>query len=234
MRAQLLSDGRIEFEATLADIPKTNLWLRCADRVMLKIGEFTAVTFDELFEQTKALPWEEWITDDGQFTVNARSVKSGLRSVRTCQSIVKKAVVERLKTHYHHDWFPETGPAFTIQVSLLRDVALLTLDTSGVGLHKRGYRKEGGDAPLKETFAAGLVLLSQWWAGDRLLDPMCGSGTILIEAALIARHIAPGLKRTFAAEEWAGNLHDCLAASPAGCRRPNNDAGFTIVRLRYG
>jgi putative N6-adenine-specific DNA methylase len=197
-----VENGRIEFQATLADIPRVNLWLRCADRVLLKIGEFRAVTFDDLFEQTKALPWEEWITEDGQFTVNGKSVKSTLRSVRSCQSLVKKAVVERLKCHYQTDWFAETGAEFTIQVSLLRDVALLTLDTSGDGLHKRGYRAEAGEAPLKETFAAGLVLLSQWQPDGLLIDPMCGSGTILIEAAMIARNMAPGLHREFAAERW--------------------------------
>ena len=198
----VVSDGRIEFEATLADIPKANLWLRCADRVLLKIAEFPAHTFDDLFEQTTALPWEDWITQDGRFTVNAKSHKSALKSARSCQSIVKKAVVERLKSAYQIDWFPETGAEFTIQLALVRNSALLTLDTSGVGLHKRGYREEAGEAPLKETFAAGLVHLSFWQPDRLLLDPMCGSGTILIEAALMGRNIAPGLNRDFAAEGW--------------------------------
>jgi putative N6-adenine-specific DNA methylase len=198
----VVSDGRIEFEATLADIAKANLWLRTADRVLLKIAEFPAHTFDDLFEQTTALPWEAWITRDGRFTVNAKSFKSALKSARSCQSIVKKAVVERLKSAYQIDWFPETGAEFTIQLALVRNSALLTLDTSGVGLHKRGYREEAGEAPLKETFAAGLVQLSFWQPDRLLLDPMCGSGTILIEAALIGRNIAPGLHREFAAEGW--------------------------------
>lgn len=198
----VVSDGRIEFEATLADIAKANLWLRTADRVLLKIAEFPAHTFDDLFEQTTALPWEAWITQDGRFTVNAKSHKSALKSARSCQSIVKKAVVERLKSAYQIDWFPETGAEFTIQLALVRNSALLTLDTSGVGLHKRGYREEAGEAPLKETFAAGLVQLSFWQPDRLLLDPMCGSGTILIEAALIGRNIAPGLHREFAAEGW--------------------------------
>jgi putative N6-adenine-specific DNA methylase len=198
----VVSDGRIEFEATLADIPKANLWLRAADRVLLKIAEFPAHTFDDLFEQTTALPWEEWITRDGRFTVNAKSHKSALKSARSCQSIVKKAVVERLKSAYQIDWFAETGAEFTIQLALVRNSALLTLDTSGAGLHKRGYREEAGEAPLKETFAAGLVQLSFWQPDRLLLDPMCGSGTILIEAALIGRNIAPGLNREFAAEGW--------------------------------
>ncbi len=197
-----VSDGRVEFKAALNDIPTANLWLRCADRVQLKVGEFKATTFDELFEQTKTLPWEDFITEDGKFTVLARSYKSQLKSGRTCQAIVKKSVVERLKAHYQTDWFTETGPAFTIQVALLKDVATLTLDTSGTGLHKRGYRADAGAAPLKETLAAALVQFSGWQKEHLLIDPMCGSGTILIEAAQIARHIAPGLQRTFASEEW--------------------------------
>ncbi len=197
-----VSDGKVEFEAMPNDIPRANLWLRSADRVLLKIGEFPALTFDELFEQTKALPWEAWITEDGKFTVTGKAVKSTLGSVRACQAIVKKAVVERLKEHYHRDWFAETGPEFTIQVSLLKDVALLTLDTSGAGLNKRGYRQQSSEAAIKETLAAALVLLSVWTRDRLLIDPMCGSGTILIEAALIGRNIAPGLKRKFASELW--------------------------------
>jgi putative N6-adenine-specific DNA methylase len=197
-----VSDGKVEFSANLSDIPRLNLWLRYADRLLLKLGEFPALTFDDLFEQTKALPWEGWITRDGAFTVNARSVKSTLQSERSCQSIVKKAVVDRLQAGYHTTDLPETGPEYTIQVSLLNDVATLTLDTSGAGLHKRGYRTEAVEAPLKETFAAGLVWLSPWRPDGLLLDPMCGSGTILVEAALLARNIAPGLKREFAAEQW--------------------------------
>ncbi len=198
----VVSDGRIEFTADITDIPKANLWLRSADRVLLKIAEFPAHTFDDLFEQTTALPWEEWITRDGRFTVNAKSFKSALKSARSCQSIVKKAVVERLKSAYQIDWFAETGAEFTIQLALVRNSALLTLDTSGAGLHRRGYREEGGEAPLKETFAAGLVQLSFWQPDRLLVDPMCGSGTILIEAALLGRNIAPGLYRDFAAEGW--------------------------------
>ncbi|MDD5476509.1 MAG: class I SAM-dependent RNA methyltransferase [Syntrophales bacterium] len=197
-----MSDGIVEFEATLADIPRVNLWLRSADRVFLKIGEFKALTFDELFEQTKALPWESLITEDGKFTVKGKSVKSTLGSVSACQAIVKKAVVEKLKEEYHVEWFKETGPEFTIQVSMLKDVALLTVDTSGAGLHRRGYRGQFGEAPLKETLAAALVLLSFWNKDRLLIDPMCGSGTILIEAAMIGRNMAPGLKREFASERW--------------------------------
>lgn len=200
--ASHVADGKVEFEATIGDIPRANLWLRSADRVLLKVGKFPALTFDELFEQTKALPWEAWITEDGQFTVTGKAVKSTLGSVRACQAIVKKAVVERLKEQYHRDWFAETGPEFTIQVSMLKDVAVLTLDTSGSGLNKRGYRQQSCEAALKETLAAALVLLSVWNKDRLLIDPMCGSGTILIEAALIGRNIAPGLRREFASERW--------------------------------
>lgn len=209
----VVSDGRIEFSADVTDIPRANLWLRCADRVLLKIAEFPAHTFDDLFEQTTALPWEAWITPDGRFTVNAKSHKSTLKSARSCQSIVKKAVVERLKTAYQLDWFPESGAEFTIQLALVRNSALLTLDTSGVGLHKRGYREEAGEAPLKESFAAGLVQLSFWQPDRLLIDPMCGSGTILIEAALMGRNIAPGLHRNFAAEGWPAIPTEAWAAA---------------------
>jgi len=197
-----VANGKVEFEATPGDIPKANLWLRCADRVLLKLGEFKALTFDELFEGTKALPWEDWITKDGQFTVTGKSVKSTLGSVRACQSIVKKAVVERLKEKYETEWFEETGPEFTIQVGMLNNIATLTIDTSGSGLNRRGYRLQAGEAALKETLAAALVQLSFWNKERLLIDPMCGSGTILIEAALIGRNIAPGLNREFASERW--------------------------------
>lgn len=197
-----VSNGKVEFEARPGDIPKANLWLRCADRVLLKIGEFQALTFDELFEGAKALPWEEWITKDGRFTVTGKSVKSTLGSVRACQSIVKKAVVERLKDKYAVEWFEETGPEFTIQISMLKEVATLTIDTSGSGLNRRGYRQKAGEAALKETLAAALVLLSFWNKDRLLIDPMCGSGTILTEAAMIGRNIAPGLNRNFVSERW--------------------------------
>ena len=197
-----VADGKIEFQATFADIPRLNLNLRAADRVLVKVGEFPAGDFGQLFDRTKELPWEEWIPQDAKITVIGKCVRSVLASVRSSQSIAHKAVIERLKSKYHIEWLPETGPEFTIQVAILKDVAQLTLDTSGPGLHKRAYRMQHGDVPLRENLAAALVLLS-FWNKDRLLvDPMCGSGTILIEAAMIARHIAPGLNRTFASEKW--------------------------------
>jgi putative N6-adenine-specific DNA methylase len=196
------SDGRIDFIGDFYDLARTNLWLRASDRILLKMGEFTATSFDALFEQTKALPWENFITADGHFTVTGKSIKSGLFSVPDCQAIVKKAVVERLKTKYNLDWFPETGPAYKIQVALLKDVATLTIDTTGAGLHKRGYRAITSTAPIKETLAAAMTELSYWRKNRIFLDPMCGSGTIAIEAALIAKNIPPGLNRDFAAEGW--------------------------------
>ena len=197
-----VADGKVTFTADEKAIARANLWLRSADRLLLKIGEFNAFTFDELFERTKALPWGDWITRDAKFNVNGKSVKSQLFSISDCQAIVKKAVVEKLKQKYMTDWFEETGPDFTIQVALLHNTATLTIDTSGVGLHKRGYRQAAGEAPLKETLAAAMVQLSYWRKERILLDPFCGSGTIPIEAALIGRNIAPGLNRKFASEEW--------------------------------
>ncbi|QGQ97469.1 class I SAM-dependent RNA methyltransferase [Paenibacillus psychroresistens] len=197
-----VENGRVTFWGDESAICRANLWLRTADRILVKMGEFSATTFEDLFEQTKALPWPDWIPGDAEFPVNGRSHKSQLSSVPACQAIVKKAIVEKMKQQYHTEWFAESGPKYTIEVSLLQDVATLTLDTSGYGLHKRGYRKLATEAPLKETMAAALVLLSRWNAERPLLDPFCGSGTIPIEAAMIAWNIAPGLRRTFAAEAW--------------------------------
>ncbi|WP_129598003.1 THUMP domain-containing class I SAM-dependent RNA methyltransferase [Anaerophilus nitritogenes] len=197
-----VEDAKITFKGDLSSIPKANLWLRSADRVLLKLGDFKALSFEELFEKTKALPWDEWIPQNGKFTVTGKSVKSKLFSVPDCQSIVKKAVVEKLKSKYHIDWFEETGPEYTIQVSILKDIATLTIDTSGSALHKRGYRVETVKAPIKETLAAAMIMLSFWNKDRILVDPFCGSGTIPIEAAMIGKNIAPGLNRSFVSEEW--------------------------------
>lgn len=197
-----VENGKVNFKGTYKDIPKANLWLRTADRVLLKLGEFKALTFDELFEKTKALPWDEWIPEDGNFIVEGKSINSKLFSISDCQRIVEKAVVEKLKTKYDTNWFEKTGAKYTIEVALLKDIATLTIDTSGVGLHKRGYRDRQGDAPIKETLAAAMVLLSFWNKNRVLFDPFCGSGTIPIEAAMIGKNMAPGLDRSFAAEEW--------------------------------
>ncbi len=198
----VVENGKVTFKGTERDIPIANLWLRSADRVLLKMGEFKATTFEELFEKTNALPWDEWITEDGEFIVEGKSVDSKLFSISDSQAIVKKAVVEKLKTKYKTEWFKETGAKFTIEVSILKDIATLTIDTSGAGLHKRGYRVESVEAPLKETLAAALIQLSYWNKDRLLLDPFCGSGTIPIEAAMIGKNIAPGLNRNFASEGW--------------------------------
>ncbi|ABR50627.1 putative RNA methylase [Alkaliphilus metalliredigens QYMF] len=197
-----VENGRVTFTADESAICRTNLWLRTADRVLIKIGQFKATTFDELFEKTKALPWHEWIPKDGIFPVDGKSIKSQLASVPNCQSIVKKAVVEKLKSKYHTEWFEETKGTYRIEVGILKDVVTLTMDTTGAGLHKRGYRKLANQAPLKETLAAALIQLSFWNPDRVLIDPFCGSGTIPIEAALIGRNIAPGMNRTFVSEEW--------------------------------
>jgi putative N6-adenine-specific DNA methylase len=195
-------NSRVIFTADLDAIPRCNLWLRSADRVLVKVGEFTALTYNELFEGTKALPWDEWLGVDACFPVEGKSVHSKLFSVPDCQSIVKKAIVEKLKLRYHQEWFAETGPTYKIEIALLKDRATLTIDTSGPGLHKRGYRKLSAPAPLKETLAAALIALSYWKPDRLLLDPFCGSGTIPIEAALQGLNIAPGLRREFSAEKW--------------------------------
>ncbi|MDQ7094970.1 class I SAM-dependent RNA methyltransferase [Desulfosporosinus sp. PR] len=199
---QSVENGKVNFSADELGICRSNLWLRSSDRVLLKMGSFQALTFEELFQETKKLPWEDWLPKDANFPVQGKSIKSKLFSVSDCQAIVKKAIVERLKEKYHQDWFEESGPRYQVEVALLNNQATLTIDTSGPGLHKRGYRKLAGQAPLKETLAAAMIQLSRWHKDRTLLDPFCGTGTIPIEAALIAQNRAPGLKRSFAAEKW--------------------------------
>ncbi|MCB6994346.1 class I SAM-dependent RNA methyltransferase [bacterium 210820-DFI.6.37] len=195
-------NGKITFLGDERAIVKSNLWLRCADRVLLKMGEFTALTFEELFQQVKGISWEELIPPDGKFTVTGSSVKSTLHSVPSCQSITKKAIATRLSECYGIAQLPETGAEYTVKVTLLKDRVTVTVDTSGTGLHKRGYRTSDVTAPIKETLAAAMVQLTFWKEGRLLVDPCCGSGTIPIEAALIGRNIAPGLSREFASEGW--------------------------------
>ena len=195
-------DAKITYLADERGIVRSNLNLRCADRVLLKMAEFKAETSEELFQQTKAVDWEQWIPADGKFTVNCTTVKSKLRSEPACQKTVKKAIVEKLGEVYMMDHFTETGAEYTVKVTILKDRATLTIDTSGVGLHKRGYRVKNVAAPMKETLAAALVQLSFWKKGRLLLDPFCGSGTIAIEAAMYERNIAPGLGREFASQGW--------------------------------
>jgi 23S rRNA (guanine2445-N2)-methyltransferase / 23S rRNA (guanine2069-N7)-methyltransferase len=200
--AEIVGPGRVQFQGGLDAIIRANLWLRTADRVLVQVGRFPAADFDALFETTKSLPWEAWITPKGEFPVNGRSRKSQLTSVPAVQRTVKRAVVDRLRIAHQVAELPEDGPRFGIEVALLDDEATLTIDTTGPSLHKRGYRKQIGVAPLKETLAAALVQLSFWNADRPLIDPFCGSGTIPIEAALIGRNMAPGIQRSFAAESW--------------------------------
>ncbi len=196
-------NGRVRFEGTIEDIAKTNLWLRTADRVKIVVGEFKATSFEQLFDQTYALPWEDILPLDAEFPVAGRSQKSKLHSVPNCQRIVKKAIAKKLMDYYsRRQPLPETGAKYPLEISLLKDTAMITLDTSGSSLFKRGYRTEKGGAPLKENMAAALIKLTTWYPDRPLYDPTCGSGTILIEAALMGHNIAPGLKRNFAVEEW--------------------------------
>lgn len=198
-----VENGKAIFEGTVATIAKANLWLRTADRIKIIFGEFEAKTFDDLFEQTKALPWEEILPLDAAFPVSGKSIKSTLFSVPDCQAITKKAIATKLSDVYHrYQHLPETGATFPIEVALLKDKVTLTMDTTGPSLFKRGYRLEKGGAPLKENMAAALVMLTNWRKDRPFYDPVCGSGTICIEAALIACNIAPGFNRDFLCETW--------------------------------
>ena len=198
-----VEDGRVTFEGDAEAVCRANIFLRTAERVLIKAGEFQAETFDELFEGIRAIPWERYIPRDGKFWVTkASSIKSKLFSPSDIQSIVKKAMVERLKECYHVDWFPETGASYPLRIFLLKDRVTAALDTSGESLHKRGYRTMTSKAPITETLAASLILLTPWKKDRVLVDPFCGSGTFPIEAAMMAANIAPGMNRSFTAEDW--------------------------------
>ncbi len=198
-----VEDGRVTFRGGAEALVRANIFIRTAERIMLKVGSFRAVTFDELFERTKALPWEEMIPKDGKFWVTkATTNKSKLFSGSDIQSIVKKAIVDRLKGIYHINWFEENGAEYPIRVFILKDIVTIALDTSGVSLHKRGYRQLVGKAPISETLAAALIMLTPWNKDRILVDPFCGSGTFPIEAAMIGANIAPGMNREFTAENW--------------------------------
>lgn len=198
-----VEDGRVTFQGDAEAVCRANIFLRTAERVLLKVGSFQAVSFEELFEKTRALPWEAYIPKDGKFWVTkASSVKSRLFSPSDIQSVMKKAMVRRLQEHYHMEWFPEDGPEYPVRVFLMKDQVTVGIDTSGASLHKRGYREVSGKAPITETLAAALIMLTPW-RGDRILvDPFCGSGTFPIEAAMMAANIAPGMNRSFTAEKW--------------------------------
>ncbi len=197
-------NGRVRFQGTIKDILNTNLWLRTADRIKIVLGEFDAVTFDELFEGVKALPWDELLPIDAEFPVEGRSRNSQLHNVPSAQAITKKAIVEKMNSVYHRRTaLPETGALYPLEVMINKDHVMITLDTTGSSLFKRGYRVDKGGAPLKENMAAALVLLAHWFSDNPFVDPVCGSGTIPIEAALIGRNIAPGFNRNFVCEDWS-------------------------------
>ena len=202
MREVRAETGGARFVGEPADAFRANLWLRCADRVLLVCGRFQALTFDQLFEGVRALPWEQWLPKEAAFPVRGKCVRAQLMSVSDCQAIVKKAIVERLKARYRVQWFAEDAETYAVDVALHGDMAQVTLDTSGPALNRRGYRTWNGEAPLRETLAAALITLSPWRPGRPLHDPMCGTGTLLIEAAMQAANRAPGLSRAFDCEAW--------------------------------
>ncbi len=197
-----MQDSRVNFSGDEMDCAIANVHLRCADRILINMGEFTAVIFEELFQGVKKIEWGEILPKDAFMHVSGKSVRSTLHSVPDCQSIAKKAIIESMKRYYGDIPFKEDGDEYKIEVGILKDTVTMTIDTSGSGLHKRGYRKDSGAAPMKETLAAALVYLSGWDYESPVIDPFCGSGTILIEAAMMARNIVPGLIRTFASENW--------------------------------
>ncbi len=206
-----VENGRVRFEGNMEDVLTTNIWLRTADRIKIVMGEFDAKTFDELFEQTKRLPWDELLPLDANFPVEGKSHRSQLHNVPTVQAITKKAIAEKMMAVYHRRTnLPETGNLYPLEVAINKDHVLLTLDTTGESLFKRGYRRDKGGAPLKENMAAALVLLAHWFPDNPFVDPVCGSGTIPIEAALIGHNIAPGVNRSFVCEQWTNLVPEGL------------------------
>lgn len=198
----VVENGRVFFDSDELGLVRANMWLRTAERVFICVGRFKANKFETLFDEINKLPWEVYIAKDAAFPVDAKSVKSTLFSLSDIQSLTKKAIVKRLTKLYRVEWFEETQETYRILVSILKDEVTVSIDTSGSGLHRRGYRAKGNEAPLKETLAAGLLLVSKWKAERPLIDPFCGSGTIVIEAAMMAKNIAPGLNREFDSEKW--------------------------------
>ena len=214
-------DGKITFLGDERAVVRANLWLRTADRVQIKMAEFEALEFEDLFQQVKAIDWETWIPPTGKFIVNGSSVKSKLSSVPACQSVAEKAIIEKLKECYGIEHFEKSGALYDIKITLRKNRVTVTLDTTGPGLHKRGYRQSSVEAPIKETLAAAMVLLSFWKKDRILVDPCCGSGTIPIEAAMIGRNIAPGISRSFVSEEWE--------AIPATLWKEERKAAFAAI-----
>ena len=222
-------NGRVYFTGGAEALATANINLRIGERVLVELGRFPALSFDALFEGTKALPWESIIPRDGAFPVKGYSLNSKLFSVSDCQKIIKKAIAERLKSVYKIEWFPETGPLYQVQFSIMKDTVSLCIDTSGDGLHKRGYRPAHNAAPLKETMAAAMVKLSRYRGRDDFCDPFCGSGTIPIEAALIARNRAPGLDRSFTAMTWPDIPRDVWARAKEEARAKEFHGNYNIV-----
>ncbi len=197
-----VTDGKISFDGDFNTLAKANLWLATAERVLIELGSFPTKSFEELFQGVKSLPLENFIGKDDAFPIKGYSLNSQLHSIPDCQKIIKKASVERLKSVYGVSWFEETGAVHQMQFSIHKDICTIYLDTSGVGLHKRGYRRKSNDAPIKETLAAGIIDLARVRSNSTVCDPMCGSGTFLIESAFKALNVAPGLRRKFAAQNW--------------------------------
>ena len=222
-------NGRVYFSGDDSALVRANLCLRMGERVLIELGSFEASSFDALFEQTRALPWERYLPKDAAFPVTGHSLNSKLFSVSDCQRIIKKAVVERLKAHYHLQWFPESAETVQIRFTILKDKVSLCLDTSGEGLHKRGYRPAHNAAPLRETLAAAMVNLSRYRGKGDFADPFCGSGTIPIEAALIAKNRAPGLNRHFAAMDWQTLDGRLWEAEKAAARAREFDGEYSIL-----
>lgn len=219
-----VEDGKVTFYGDARAVADANIFLRTADRILWKVGEIRVETFEELFEGTKAIPWERWIPANGKFWVTkATSVKSRLFSAPDIQSIMKKAMVERMKQHYGISWFPEDGASYPVRVTIVKDVATICLDTTGVPLHKRGYRKMTVKAPVSETLAAGILMLTPWKKDRILVDPFCGSGTFPIEAAMIGANIAPGMNRSFLAQTWKQLV-------PAACWRQAFEEARDLVQ----
>lgn len=224
-----VEDGRVTFEGDAEAVCRANMFLRSAERILLLLGRFRALTYDELFENIKAIPWEDYIPKNGRFWVKkASSIKSKLFSPSDIQSIAKKAMVERMKQSCHLDWFPEDGAPYPVRIFLLKDEVMVTLDTSGDSLHKRGYRLATGKAPLTETLAAALLMLTPWKKDRILVDPFCGSGTFPIEAALMAANIAPGINRSFTAEEWTNFIPPNLWYEAAEEAREMEDTDIMV------
>jgi len=224
-----IENGKVTFEGDEMDIAIANIHLRTADRVLIKMAEFEAKSFEELFQGTKKIEWSKIIPIDGVMHVVGKSIKSTLHSVPDCQSIVKKAIITSMSESYGIDQFSESGPVYKIEVAILKDIVTLTIDTTGPGLHKRGYRVLSGIAPIKETLAASMLLLSRWNDDFELIDPFCGSGTILIEAAMIAQNIAPGINRSFICETWPSMSEDDFNSVREGARKSQKDKDIKLI-----